>query len=156
MTKEGGARVVHYSSSLIHGKRGPVAVRGIARDITEEFKARNVLIQREEELRLTSQKLEKRVQERTTELENANKNLNEKSKNLEEANIALRVLLNKKDEDQKEAEEKMVASIQALILPLITTLKNSRLSPAQQSYLNLMAEKKQLLCRRVSQHDMSL
>jgi len=40
VTKNGNTKVVHYTNSLIQGKDGPVAVRGVARAITAEFKAR--------------------------------------------------------------------------------------------------------------------
>jgi len=46
VTKDGHTRVVHYTNSLVQGKDGPIAVRGVARDITEEFKARNALKKR--------------------------------------------------------------------------------------------------------------
>lgn len=138
VTKDGRTRVVHYTNSLVPGKDGPVAVRGVARDITDEFKARYALQKSEFKLRILRDDLEKRVKERTRDLKKANQDLEEKTSSLEEANIALRVLLNKKDEAQEQAEEKMLVSIKNLILPLITKMKLGRLTSAQKAYLDII------------------
>lgn len=131
VTKDGHTRVVHYSNSLVQGKDGPIAVRGVARDITEEFKVRNDLIKSEKKLRIARDTLEKRVKERTKELRKANQDL-------EETNIALRVLLNKKDEAQKELEERMLVNIKDLIMPLLTKMKLGQLAPSQKTYLDVI------------------
>jgi PAS domain S-box-containing protein len=131
LTKDGHTRVVHYSNSLVQGKDGPIAVRGVARDITDEFKVRNDLIKSERKLRIARDTLEKRVKERTRELRKANQDL-------EETNIALRVLLNKKDEAQKELEERMLVNIQDLIMPLLTKMRLGPLAPSQKTYLDVI------------------
>ena len=138
VTKNGHTRVVEYTNSLIQGKDGPIAVRGVARDTTEELKAQNALKKSEEKLRIARDDLEKRVQERTKELIKSNEKLEENSRNLEEANIALRVLLNKKDEAQKELEEKMTVSIKDLILPLLSKMKLGQLAPSQKTYVDII------------------
>ncbi|PIP41628.1 MAG: hypothetical protein COX19_03070 [Desulfobacterales bacterium CG23_combo_of_CG06-09_8_20_14_all_51_8] len=138
VTKDGHTRVVHYTNSLVQGKDGPIAVRGVARDITEEFKARNALKKSEKELRMARDTLENVVKERTRDLRKANQELEEKRRNIEEANIALRVLLNKKNEAQKQAEEKMLVSIKDLILPLLTKMKLGRLTSSQKAYLDVI------------------
>lgn len=138
VTKDGHTRVVHYTNSLVQGENGPVAVRGVARDITEEFKARNALKKSEEELRMARDTLEKLVKARTRDLRKANQALEEKKRSIEEANIALCVLLNKKEEAQKQAEEKMLVSIKDLILPLVTKMKLGRLTYSQKAYLDVI------------------
>jgi len=90
------------------------------------------------ELRLAHDELEKRVKERTRELRKANQDLEEKTRNLEEANIALSVLLNKKDEARKELEEKMLVNINDLILPLLNKIKLGQLTPSQKTYLDVI------------------
>jgi len=82
--------------------------------------------------------LENVVKERTRDLRKANQELEEKRRNIEEANIALRVLLNKKNEAQKQAEEKMLVSIKDLILPLLTKMKLGRLTSSQKAYLDVI------------------
>ncbi len=138
ITKGGSTRVVHYTNSLVQGENGPIAIRGVARDITEEFKARNALQKSEEELRIARDNLERRVQERTKELQRSNQQLEEKTKSLEEANIALRVLLNKKNEAQQETEEKIVSGIKDLILPVLRKVKLGELTPSQKGYIDLI------------------
>jgi len=138
INKQGRTRVVQYSNSLIQGEDGPVAIRGVARDITEEFKARSALQKSEEELRIARDHLEKRVQERTKDLKKSNTMLEEKTKGLEEANIALRVLLSKKDEAQKDIEERMLDNVKGLIHPVLTKMRQEQLNPTQEIYLDLI------------------
>lgn len=138
ITKDGHTRVVHYTNSLVKGKHGPISIRGVARDITEEFKARNILQKSEEELRNARDYLEKSVRARTKELKKTNRMLNEKSRSLEEANIALRVLLSKKDEAQKEVEERMFVNIRDLIVPVLNKMRVSRLTDTQKAYADLI------------------
>ncbi len=124
VTKNGRTRVVEYTSSLIQSKDGPKAIRGMARDITEEFRARNALEKSEEKLQIAHDNLEKQVRERT--------------RKLKESNITLRIFLNKKDEAKKEVEEKMLVNIKELILPLVDKMKLSRLDQSQKAYLELI------------------
>lgn len=138
VAKNGRTRVVEYTNSLIRGKDGPISVRGVSRDITEVLKAQNALKKSEENLRIARDGLEKRVQERTKELSVSKEKLEEKTSDLEETNIALRVLLNKKDEAQKELEERMLVNIKDLIMPLLTKMKLGQLAPSQKTYLDVI------------------
>jgi len=138
VAKNGRELLVEYKNSLVQGLECPVFVRGVARNITDEYEARKALKISEEKLRIAHDELEKRVKERTKELKKVNEKLEEKTIGLEEANIALRVLLNRKDEAQKKAEEEMLSNIKELVMPLLTKIKLSRLSPPQITYLNLI------------------
>ena len=62
-------------------------------------------------------------------LQNSQTELFEQKQNLEEANIALRVLLKQREEDQLELEKKVLTNIKDLVLPYVDKLKNSRLRP---------------------------
>jgi DNA-binding NarL/FixJ family response regulator len=61
-----------------------------------------------------------------------------KSKSLEEANTALRVLLQHKDEDRKAMEEKVITNVRKLALPYIEKLKMLKLDENQLTYLNIV------------------
>jgi len=64
--------------------------------------------------------------------------LEEKSRNLEEINTALKVLLEKKDEDKIELEEKVLLNIKTLIEPQLEKLKTSRLDDRGRTYLGIL------------------
>lgn len=80
-----------------------------ARDVTGHVNGSN-------ELRKARDELEQRVAERTRELQN-------KTENLMEVNTALKVLLQKRDVDRMEFEEKVVANVKELVLPYVEKIK---------------------------------
>jgi DNA-binding CsgD family transcriptional regulator len=71
------------------------------------------------------------VKEKETELE-------VKAKNLEELNIALRVLLKRREEDKTEVEEKVLFNIRELVAPHLEKLKKSGLDKIQHAYVNAL------------------
>jgi PAS domain S-box-containing protein len=83
------------------------------RDVTEQRKTERQLKDKDEELEL--------------------KNLN-----LEEVNTALRVLLNKGEEDKQELEEKILSNIKELVEPFIQRLRASRLDKIQSAYVDVL------------------
>ncbi len=94
----------------------------VASDITERRRI-------EEELRKYREGLETLVLERTRELEN-------KTKNLEEINVTLNVLLQKRGEDKNVMEERFVANIGSLVLPYVEKIKKNNLDAQQQFCLD--------------------
>jgi DNA-binding CsgD family transcriptional regulator len=68
----------------------------------------------------------------------AEQELAAKAKTLEEANTALKVLLEKRQKDKQEAEEKVLANVSEVILPLLESLKSTGLSKAQIEQVNLI------------------
>jgi PAS domain S-box-containing protein len=83
-------------------------------------------------LDITEQKrIESALRQREAELER-------KSVELEEINIALRVLLKQREQDQKELEENVLVNMQELVFPYIEKLKNSHLSESQRAYLCIL------------------
>lgn len=60
------------------------------------------------------------------------------AKSLEEANIAMRVFMNRKDEDQRNMEEKLQANVNNLVVPYIKMLKQGGLKDQDQKYLNAL------------------
>jgi len=76
-------------------------------------------------------KVEKALKEREIELER--KNLR-----LKELNSALKVLLEKRDGDKKELEEKVLMNIKNLIIPYIAKLKKATLNDRQEVFVEII------------------
>jgi DNA-binding NarL/FixJ family response regulator len=98
------------------------------------------------ELKKAHDKLEIRVQERTQELakvietlEVNEKLLADESYRLQEANTALKVLLQHREEDQQEMEKTVLANIRKLVLPYVEKLQVTPLTPAQAGYVDIVS-----------------
>ena len=85
----------------------------------------------EKALRKAGKELEHQVNKKTKELM-------DKSKNLQEVNTALKVLLNKRDEDKKELEKKVLLNVREMIEPYINKLKKTKLDNMQKTYLGII------------------
>ncbi len=129
-----------------------IGILGIFWDIT-------VRKEMEEALQKVHEDLERQVDERTAELAKTNeeliikiterkqaeqallereKELRIKTSNLGEANVALKVLLKKRDEDKIELEEKILLNLKELVIPYLEKLKKSRLDEQQMAYLSIL------------------
>ncbi|MFO7559124.1 MAG: PAS domain S-box protein [Desulfobacterales bacterium] len=86
-------------------------------DITLYKEAKEILYQAKDEL-------EKKIRQRTDELE--------------ERNIALKVLLSQRDRDKKKLEETIMSNIKTLIEPNLTRLKNSRTDRRQKATIKIL------------------
>jgi PAS domain S-box-containing protein len=73
-----------------------------------------------------------------TDRKEAEKQLEMKSLNLEEVNTALKVLLEQRDRDRNELEDKMVTNVKELVLPYIAILKQRHLDVQQRAYLDIL------------------
>jgi PAS domain S-box-containing protein len=93
--------------------RGRPAIMGNIIDITERKKTEEALKERERELEI-------------------------KTHNLGEANIALKVLLKRRDEDKTELEDKILLNIKELVIPYLEKLKKNRLDEKQEAYVNIL------------------
>jgi len=60
------------------------------------------------------------------------------AENLEDANIALRVLMNRRDKDQKEFEEKLQVNINDLVIPYLKKLKMGNLDDRNKNYVSVL------------------
>lgn len=60
----------------------------------------------------------------------------QRTKELEETNVALNVLLKKREADRQEMEERTAATIHELILPFVEKLKNSELKSVQKAWVD--------------------
>ena len=99
-------------------------IGGYVREITESVKAKKALKKAHDEL-------EQRVKERTKELEI-------KSKSLEETNIALKVLLKKRDEDKEELQDNVMRNVKELISPFFKKIKKTKLNDQQRLLLGII------------------
>jgi PAS domain S-box-containing protein len=106
LTKSGEKVPLSIRGSAMFDKDGKVeAFIGLFRDITEY---KNM----EKALRKAHDELEKRVQERTIELE--------------ESNISFKYLLKQRENDKTDLEENVLSNIKLLVLPYIEKLKMNR------------------------------
>jgi PAS domain S-box-containing protein len=92
---------------------GKTYLAGIFRDTTERKHAEEVLKEKDRELEI-------------------------KAKNLEEANIALKVLLQRTDEDRAELEEKVLLNVRDLVIPYLEKLKIGSMDEIQKTFLNIL------------------
>jgi len=82
-------------------------------------------------LRKAHDELEKRVEKRTKDLEI-------QKSNLEEANIAMQVLLDKRQEDKKELEDNVLTNVKEMIVPYFEKIKKTKLDDQQKAVLNIV------------------
>lgn len=89
--------------------------------------------------------LEVKVHERTHELESAiemlktaEKKLKIHASDLAESNAALKVLLKKREQDQRDFESNMLANIKHLIMPYLEKLKKNKMESDELIYLNII------------------
>jgi PAS domain S-box-containing protein len=112
-TKDGRELIVEYKNSLIDYQKQPIGVRGSARDITKRRQA------------------EEALKEREVELERKNLRLGE-------LNSALKILLEKRDEDKKVLEENVLTNMKELVLPYVVKLKKTTLNDRQEIFLEII------------------
>ena len=97
------------------------------RDESGEVQGAFSLITDITDMKQTEQKLKEREKE-----------LEIKNIRLEEMNAALKILLEKRDEDKRELEEKVMTNVKELVLPYVTKLKNTKLSDRQEVFADII------------------
>ncbi len=107
-----------------------IGICGISTDITDRKKA-------EETLKKSHENLEKKVKERTSDLE--------------EMNTALKVLLKKRDEDKKVMEAKINYNYKTLVSPFFQKLKESLTNSEQQRFMVVLESNLQKFLEPFSQ-----
>jgi PAS domain S-box-containing protein len=78
---------------------------------------------------------QKRAQEA---LRKSEAELLKKSRHLEEVNVALNILLKRREEDKNDFEENILANVKELVLPYVEKLKNSRLHSDQMTLVGIL------------------
>jgi PAS domain S-box-containing protein len=71
-------------------------------------------------------------------LKQREKELETKTSNLEEMNSALKVLLQRREDDRKELEEKVLSNVNELVVHYLEKLKNTRLDRTQSGYVDIL------------------
>ena len=104
--------------------KGKMCWQSIVQEITPLKRA-------EEALRRAHDELEEKVQERTRELESRNQTF-------EEVNTALKVLMDRREDDNRETEQKIMLAINQLIRPYLEKLKTSELTRTQRTLLGII------------------
>lgn len=84
-----------------------------------------------EALEEANRELEKRVRQRTAELEL-------KKISLEEVNTALQVLLKKREEDKKKLQKQVMSNIQELVDPYLGKLRDTTLDARQHAFVDIL------------------
>ena len=109
---------------LIDSEGKIYAVGGVCTDITARKDAEDALKKAHEEL-------EQRVADRTAQLD-------QKTKTLVETNVALKILLEKREEDKKQLEERVMFNVEKLIYPYLEKLKMVCNQDSQETILQII------------------
>lgn len=85
----------------------------------------------QEELKKANDELEQKVQARTEELEF-------KTTSLEEVNTALKVLLDKREEDKQKLQKQVLSNIKELVDPYIAKIRRTTMDARQSAFIDIM------------------
>jgi len=123
--RDGAAVYASLITAPLIDERGDYAgATACVQDITERIRV-------EAELEKHRRHLEDMIRERTAELETNNLAL-------QELNTALKVLLQQRENDRQDLEERFVLNIRNLVLPYVEMLKKGNLDAGQRAYLNII------------------
>jgi DNA-binding CsgD family transcriptional regulator len=105
--------------------------RSLINAIAERFGRVTEHKQAERALQKAHDELEHRVKKRTRELEI-------KTNSLEEINIAMTVLLKKREEDKTELEDNVLTNVKELVEPYFEKIKKTKLDDHQEAFLSII------------------
>lgn len=111
--RRAGRQLENFFCPVLNAKGEVVQIAIFSRDITHEEEMKFALRERESRLKA-------------------------KSKTLEELNVALKVLLEKRTHDREELEDRVVSNIKLLVEPYLKKLDGSGLTEEQSAYLDIL------------------
>jgi DNA-binding CsgD family transcriptional regulator/PAS domain-containing protein len=126
--KSTGEVVWFEGHSIPTVRKDEIIFDGIFIDITHKIEQEMALKQAKEAVEATNNELEQRVADRTAQLDR-------KTERLMETNVALKILLEKREEDKKELEEKVMYNVEKLIYPWLEKLKTRCNKDSQKAFL---------------------
>ena len=138
LTKNGKTKTCLSSIRLF---REEEYLEGTVIDITGRKKAEAELQKAHAELVRSNELLHKEIEERRhmeKALREREEDLRTKAYDLQEANIALKVLLKHREEDRHKIEEQVSLNVKKLVEPYLECLNKSGLSSTQQTYFNIL------------------
>lgn len=103
----------NYAVPIKNESGNIVSLVQITRNITQQKKAEKALKERQKELKI-------------------------KTKSLQELNAALRVLLERRDDDKRELEEKLLFNVKELVIPYLEKLQMTKLQRKQLAYVEIL------------------
>jgi len=71
-------------------------------------------------------------------LRKSQEDLHEQKQSLEEANVALKVLLKQREEDKQDLEKRFLTNVKGLVLPYVEKLKSARLKPPSKTLVEII------------------
>jgi DNA-binding CsgD family transcriptional regulator len=71
-------------------------------------------------------------------LRRSQQNLQEQKQGLEEANVALKVLLKQREDDKQELEKRFLSNVKGLVLPYVEKLKNAHLKSSHKTLVEII------------------
>ncbi len=105
----------------------------------DELKSTNKKLQQEISYRIKTEKLLRESEKKLIKIHNELEGkVKRKTAKLEDMNTVLRVLLEKRNENKKELEEKMTSNTKDLIIPYLKKIKKGKLDDNQRSYLKIL------------------
>ncbi len=129
--KPSGEIIWFEGASIPTVRKDEIIFDGIFIDITEKIEQEAEIRQAKEDVEAANDVLEQRVADRTAQLD-------QKTVKLMETNIALKILLEKREEDKKEFEKKVMFNIEKLIYPYLEQLKMRCNEDSQKVFLKII------------------
>ena len=71
-------------------------------------------------------------------LRQSRRDLEERRQSLEEANVALKVLLKQRENDRHEMERRVLANVKEMVMPYVAKLKTARLKPREKTLVEIV------------------
>jgi len=131
--KRSGILEICYIEEKPESDEGPFQKeeRSLISAITERLGRVTEHKRAERALQKAHEELERRVKERTRELAI-------KTKGLEEINMAMTVLLKKREEDKTELEDNVLTNVKELVEPYFEKIKKTKLDDYQEAFLSII------------------